>query len=128
MRWLARLAINALALFAATRFVPGISYEGEWFHIFLVALMFGVLNTIVRPILKLFSIPLLIVTIGLFIFVINALMLWLTGALSEAFGLGFHVDGFIAAFLGALVVGFVSFILSLFVPDPEPRGRKEQNG
>ena len=128
MRWLARLAINALALFAATRFVPGISYEGEWFHIFLVALMFGLLNTIVRPILKLFSIPLLIVTIGLFIFVINALMLWLTGALSEAFGLGFRVDGFVAAFLGALVVGFVSFVLSFFVPEREGRGRKEQNG
>ena len=127
MRWLVRLAINALALYAATRFVPGISYQGEWFHIFLVALMFGVLNTIVRPILKLFSIPLLIVTIGLFIFVINALMLWLTGALSEALGLGFRVEGFVAAFLGALVVGFVSFVLSLFVPDPEGRGRKEQN-
>lgn len=128
MRWLVRLAINALALYAATRFVPGISYHGEWFHIFLVALMFGVLNTIVRPILKLFSIPLLIVTIGLFIFVINALMLWLTGALSEALGLGFRVEGFVAAFLGALVVGFVSFVLSLFVPDPDARGRKEQNG
>ena len=126
MRWLVRLAINALALYAATRFVPGIAYEGEWFNIFVVALMFGVLNTIVRPILKLFSIPLLIVTIGLFIFVINALMLWLTGALSEAFGLGFRVDGFVAAFLGAIVVGFVSFVLSFLVPEPDARGRKEQ--
>ena len=126
MRWLVRLAINALALYAATQFVPGIAYEGEWFNIFVVALMFGVLNTIVRPILKLFSIPLLIVTIGLFIFVINALMLWLTGALSEAFGLGFRVDGFVAAFLGAIVVGFVSFVLSFLVPEPDSRGRKEQ--
>ena len=54
-------------------------------------------------------------------------MLWLTGALSQAFGLGFHVDGFVAAFLGAIVVGFVSFVLSFFVPDPDARGRKEQN-
>jgi putative membrane protein len=128
MRWILRLVINALALYAATQFVPGISYHGEWFHILLVALMFGVLNTIVRPILKLFSIPILIVTLGLFIFVINALMLWLTGALSHALGLGFRVEGFVAAFLGALVVGFVSFVLSFFIPDEDGRGRKEQNG
>ena len=127
MRWILRLAINALALYAATQFVPGISYHGEWFHIFVVALVFGVLNTIVRPILKLFSIPILIVTIGLFIFVINALMLWLTGALSHALGLGFRVEGFVAAFLGALVVGFVSFVLSFFIPDDDARGRKERN-
>jgi putative membrane protein len=128
MRWLARLAINALALYAATRFIPGLTYDGGWLNIVLVALMFGVLNTIVRPILKLFSIPILIVTLGLFIFVINALMLWLTGALSHALGLGFRVDGFVPAFLGALVVGFVSFLLSFFIPDNESRGRKEQNG
>lgn len=128
MRWLLRLAINALALYAATRFVPGLAYDGGWLNIVLVALMFGALNTIVRPILKLFSIPILIVTLGLFIFVINALMLWLTGALSHALGLGFRVEGFVPAFIGALVVGFVSFVLSFFIPDEEARGRKEQNG
>lgn len=117
MRFLVRLVINALALWVATRIIPGIAYDGGPWNLFLVALLFGVLNAVVRPILKFFSIPALIVTLGLFIFVINAIMLWLTSALSGAFGLGFHVEGFVAAFLGALVVGFVSFVLSFFVPD-----------
>ena len=61
------------------------------------------------------TLPLLIVTLGLFTFVLNALMLWLTSAISNALGLGFHVEGFGAAFLGAFVVTVVSFLLSLFV-------------
>ena len=116
-----RLLINAAALWAATRVVPGISFDGDWRLLFAVALVFGVLNVSIRPILKLLTLPLLIVTLGLFIFVVNAFMLWLTGAISDTFGLGFHVDGFRAAFLGALVVTIVSFALSLFV---RPRKRK----
>jgi putative membrane protein len=80
-----------------------------------VALVFGVLNASVRPILTIVTLPLLIVTLGLFTFVLNAVMLWLTSGVSDALGLGFHVDGFVAAFLGALVVSVVSFMLSLFV-------------
>lgn len=121
MRFLVRLVINALALWVATRIIPGIVFDGGPWNLFLVALLFGVLNAVVRPILKFFSIPALIVTLGLFIFVINAIMLWLTSALSGAFGLGFRVEGFVAAFLGALVVGFVSFVLSFFVPDEKER-------
>jgi putative membrane protein len=79
----------------------------------LVALVFGLLNAIVRPILKLLTCPLILLTLGLFTFVINALMLWLTSAVSESFGLGFHVDDFVAAFLGALVVTVVSVLLSV---------------
>ena len=110
-----RLLINAAALWAATRLVPGISFDGDWRLLFVVALVFGVLNVLVRPILTLLTLPLLIVTLGLFTFVLNALMLWLTSAASDALGLGFHVEGFGAAFLGALVVTVVSFMLSLFV-------------
>jgi putative membrane protein len=110
-----RLLINAAALWAATRIVPGIAFTGDWRLLFVVALVFGVLNVSVLPVLWLMTLPLLLVTLGLFTFVLNAVMLWLTGAISDALGLGFHVDGFGAAFLGALVVTIVSFVLSLFV-------------
>jgi putative membrane protein len=78
-----------------------------------------VLNVLVRPILKLLTCPLILLTLGLFTFVINALMLWLTGAVSETMGLGFHVEGFVAAFLGALVVTVVNLILSVILPDKD---------
>jgi putative membrane protein len=125
VRLIAHLLINAAALYAATQFVSGISFDGDWRLLFAVALIFGALNVIVRPILKLLTFPFLILTLGLFIFVLNAVMLWLTGAVSEALGLGFHVDGFRAAFFGALVVTLVSFVLSLFVSkDKERRPRR----
>lgn len=110
-----RLLINAAALWAATRLVPGISFDGDWRLLLAVALVFGVLNVALRPILILLTLPLFILTLGLFTFVLNAVMLWLTGRVSDALRLGFHVDGFGAAFLGALVVTVVSFLLSLFV-------------
>ena len=110
-----RLLINAAALWAATRLVSGISFDGDWRLLFVVALIFGVVNVSVKPVLTVLALPLLIVTLGLFTFVLNALMLWLTGAISDALDVGFHVDGFGAAFLGALVVTIVSFLLSLFV-------------
>ena len=110
-----RLLINAAALWVATRLVPGISFDGDWRLLFVVALVFGVLNVSVRPVLMLLTLPFLIVTLGLFTFVLNAFMLWLTSAISNTLGLGFHVEGFGAAFLGALVVTIVSFMLSLFV-------------
>ena len=115
MQIVLRLIVNAAALWAATRLVPGISFTGDWRLLLVVALVFGVLNISVRPVLWVMTLPLLLVTLGLFTFVLNALMLWLTGAVSDALGLGFHVAGFGAAFLGALVVSVVSFLLSLFV-------------
>ena len=119
MRFLIRLLISAAALWVATEIVPGVRYQGELIYLLLVALVFGLVNALVRPLLLLLSCPVLILTLGLFTLVINALVLWLTGALAGKFGLGFHVDGFWAAFLGALVVSIVSFLLSIFVPDPE---------
>jgi putative membrane protein len=119
MRFVIRLLISALALWVAVQIVPGVSYEGEWAKLLLVALVLGLLNALVRPVLVLLSCPMLIVTLGLFTLVINAFLLWLTSALSGKLGLGFHVTGFWAAFLGALVVSIVSFLLSVFAPDPE---------
>jgi putative membrane protein len=125
MQILLRLLINAAALWAATRLVPGISFTGDWRLLFMVALVIGVLNASVRPVLWVMTLPLLLLTLGLFTFVLNAVMLWLTGAVSDALGLGFHVDGFRAAFLGALVVSVVSFMLSLFVASTR-RDRRER--
>jgi putative membrane protein len=113
VRFLLRLLVNAAALWIATQIVPGVRHSGPWTSLLLVALVFGLLNAIVRPILQLLTCPLILLTLGLFTFVINALMLWLTSAVSESFGLGFHVDGFIPAFLGALVVTVVSVLLSV---------------
>jgi putative membrane protein len=83
-----------------------------------VALVFGVLNTFVGFTTKILTFPLIIVTLGLFIFIVNGLMLWLTSAASGALGLGFRVDGFWAAFWGALVVSLVSTALTLMMRPP----------
>ena len=117
MRLLLRILVNAAALWIATKIVPGVEHTGTLVSLLLVALVFGVLNAIVRPLLKLLTCPLILLTLGLFTFVINALMLWLTSAVSERFGLGFHVEGFVAAFLGALVVTVVSVLFSVIVRD-----------
>jgi putative membrane protein len=119
MAFLLRVLINALALWVAIRVVPGLSFDGPVPMLVGVALIFAVVNAIVRPVLKIVTFPALILTLGLFVFVINALMLWLTAELSEAFGLGFHVDGFRAAFLGALVVSVVSLVLTWLTTSPK---------
>ena len=110
-----RLLINAVALGLATRIVDGISFTGDWRLLFVVALIFGVLNALVRPLLTLLTLPLMILTLGLFTFVLNAFMLWLTSRISDAADLGFHVAGFWPAFRGGLVVSLVSFALSMFL-------------
>jgi putative membrane protein len=112
MYFLLRLLINAVALWVAVQVVDGIDHRGSWWSLLSVALVFGVLNAAVRPLLKLLTIPLLIVTLGLFIFVINAAMLLLTGWVSGLLNLGFFVDGFWAAFRGGLAVSIVSLLLS----------------
>ena len=117
MHVLLRLLINAAALWVATRLVSGISYTGDGVSLFGVALVFGVLNVLIKPILFVLSFPFVIFTLGLFTLVINAVMLLLTAAASDALGLGFSVDGFLPALKGALVVTLVSFGLSLFVSD-----------
>ena len=119
MRLLLRILINAAALWVATQIVPGVTHTGPWLSLLLVALVFGLLNAFVRPILKLLTCPLILLTLGLFTFVINAIVLWLTSAISESLGIGFHVSGFVAAFLGALVVTVVSVLLTVLMPDTD---------
>ena len=123
MNFIVRLFVNAVALWLATRFVDGISFDGEPVFLLVVALIFGVVNSIVKPILIVLTFPFLIVTLGLFLLVLNGVMLWITGAISDGADLGFHVRDFTAAFLGGLVVTVVSFLLSLVVGGDSKRGK-----
>ncbi len=115
MGFLVRLMSTAAALWAAVEIVPGIDYEGGWPGLLGVALVFGLVNAVIRPILFFLTCPLVALTLGLFVFVLNAMMLGLTAAIAGSFGLDFSVRGFGAAFTGALVVGFVSALLNVFV-------------
>lgn len=115
MGFLLRLLVNAVALWAATQVVTGVHYEGDVLPFLVVALIFGVINATLRPLTKLVTCPLILLTLGLFTFIVNGLMLWLTSGLAESLGLGFHVDSYWAAFLGAIVVSIVSTLLSMTV-------------
>ncbi|MBI5641831.1 MAG: phage holin family protein [Nitrospirae bacterium] len=111
--------INTIAIMLAIKFIPGISYIGQWWGILIVSIIFGIVNTFIRPFIKFFAFPLVILTIGLFTFVINAMMLSITSWLSGQFHLGFHVEGFRAAFLGSLIISAVSMALSCLMPAKE---------
>ena len=117
---LLRLIINAVALLITAWVIPGIHLgtagphptTHDWVTLLIVALIFGAVNAVLRPILVVLSLPLEIITLGLFIFVINAFMLLLTSWIAQGLGLGFRVDKFLPALLGALIISIVSFILS----------------
>ena len=117
MRFFIRLLVSAAALWVATQVVPGVSYSGGPLPLLGVALVFGVVNALIRPVAKILTFPLIILTLGIFALVINGLMLLLTSSLSDALGLGFHVSGFWPAFWGAVVVSIVSTVLSLLIRD-----------
>jgi putative membrane protein len=121
MKFIVRLVITAVALWVAVYVVPGITHVGDSVRLLGVALVFGVVNATIRPVLKMLTCPLVLLTLGLFIFVLNALMLWLTGAISQQLNLGFSVDGFMPALLGGIVVGIVSTILNLLVGDKDEK-------
>ncbi len=118
MELILRMLLNAAALWVAVRLVSGITYQGGWAGFLGVALVFGLVNALVKPILFFFSLPAIFLTLGLFYFVVNALALWITAGISGSLGLGFRVGGFGAAFLGALVVSLVNLVLSWFVGRP----------
>lgn len=120
MKLVIRWVIIAISLFVAAWLVPGIRVEGNAWLIFAVmAVILGLVNAVVRPILTLLTCSLVILTLGLFVLVINALTLWLASSIAVTwFHVGFYVDGFWAAFLGALIVSIVSVILSAFVKEP----------
>jgi len=115
--------INAVALWVAAWLIPGITFgEGSTGEIVktvvIVALIFGIINAFIRPIAKLLSLPFIILTLGLFVFIVNALMLQLTSWISGKLSLSFHVEHFFwDAILGSLIITFVSMILSFVKSD-----------
>jgi putative membrane protein len=118
-----RLAISALALWLSTLIIPGIrvtadSIWGTVGTLVLVALIFGVVNAVLKPIIKVVGCAFYVVTLGLIALVVNGLLFWLVSAISGWLGIPFHVDDFWPdAVLGALLVGIVSFVLNLVIKD-----------
>ncbi|MFW5941131.1 MAG: phage holin family protein [Chloroflexota bacterium] len=122
---LIRWVVNAIALWVAVQIVPGLEHVGEsGLSLLLIALIFGLVNALVRPIIVLLTCPLIVLTMGLFILIINAVMLSITAWLSNMFGLGLVVEGFWPTFWGALVISIVSGVISLLVKD-EREDRRE---
>ena len=122
MRFIVRILAGAVALAAAAWLIDGISVGpgttgDRVLTLLVVALIFGLVNAIVRPIARLISLPLLILTLGLFTFVVNALMLTLTAWIGDQFNLALEVDGFWSALLGALVISVVTFLINVLLPD-----------
>lgn len=130
MGWLGNVVvktiINGLALYLAAYIVPGIHLgeQGDTSRtivtILVVAVIFGIINAVLKPLVKLLSLPVIVLTLGLFLLVVNALMLELTSWIASSFDLSFHVDNFFwDAILGALIITVVASILNAVVPDPD---------
>ena len=127
-RILLRWAINAVALWAAITYVPGIQADQlSWPAILGLATIFGLINALVRPVIELLTCPLIILTLGLGTLLINTFLFWLTGLIGSRFDIGYTVDGFLPAFLGALVVTIISVVLTLFLRDETKPRRRERD-
>jgi putative membrane protein len=128
MRFLIRIVVSAIALAVAAAVVPGIavttaSLESKTLTLIAVALIFGVVNAILKPIVKTIGCAFYLLTLGLIALVVNALLLWLTSYLAGKLSLPFHITGFWAAFWGAIIVGVAGWLLSILVRD---RDREEE--
>lgn len=117
LRWIGAAAAVAVAVWA----VPGIRLEGGILPLLAVALVLGLVNALVRPILRWLSCGLIVLTLGLFLLVINAAMLLLAAWISRGLGIAFEVDGFGAALVGSIIISAVSFIVSLLLPGAPAR-------
>jgi putative membrane protein len=126
MRIIVWLAVNALALGVAVWLFEGITLTGDSdtdkvIQLVIVGAIFGLINMIVRPVVNLLSLPLIILTLGLMLIVVNALMLLLTSKIAESTDLGFHVDGFWVAVWGSIVISVASMVLNAIFPSPSRR-------
>lgn len=122
VKFLIRVVVDALALAAAAWLVGGITVterarEDQAIALLIVAVIFGLINAVVAPVVKLLSLPFIILTLGLFLVVINAALLLLTSWIAGEVGLGFEVDGFWSAVLGAIVITIATWILEAVLPD-----------
>ncbi|MFN2115800.1 MAG: phage holin family protein [Anaerolineae bacterium] len=114
-RLLLKYAVIAIALYAALRFVDGLTFDGDTLAFLTITAVFWLINSLLRPVVKLLSLPLIILTFGLFTLVINIGLFWLTIWLSDVWGLGLHSAGPVPTIIGAVVVGVVSTALNWLV-------------
>jgi putative membrane protein len=119
MKLLLRWLIVAVSVFLTAWILPGIRIEGNnaFFAVAVVAVILGFMNAIIRPILAFLSCGCIVATLGLFMLVINALMLMLTAWAAQLLGIGFYVDGFWPALIGSIIISIISFILSMLLFD-----------
>jgi putative membrane protein len=117
--FLIRLFVNALALTLAARLFDGIDMSGDFTDVLLVALVFGLLNAILKPLLLFLSLPILIVTLGFFALVVNAVLLLVMSRLLESF----EVSGFWTALFGSIVISVVTMVLGAVLKDSERKSR-----
>lgn len=115
--FLTRTVIAGLGLLVAIAIVPGLRYTGGAAQFIILALIFGLVNAVIRPILALLSCPLVLLTLGLFILIINAIMLLITQGLAQTIGIQFTVADFGAALLGAIVISIISIIATMVFRD-----------
>lgn len=120
MRFLIRWLVNASGFFAAILLIPGItpSRSDPW-DVIAIALVAGLANSILSPVLRFFTLPFVILTFGLWIFALNVLLFWFVGYLGREFGFGFTVDGFMPTLLGSIVVSIVSMVLGFVLSTPQ---------
>jgi putative membrane protein len=125
MRFIIRWFITAIAVAVAAWITPGITHIGNWVTAAIVtAIVLGLVNALIRPILKLFSCGLIVVTLGLFTLVVNALCLWLASYISVVwFSNGFRIENFFSAFLASIIISVVSFLLSFLLPDKDKKAK-----
>ncbi len=115
--FLIRLVVTALAIFATVKLIPGMHFQGTALQLAGVALVFGLVNAILKPLLSVLTCPLILLSLGLFSLVLNAVLLLITASISQKLGFDFQVDGFWWALLGGIVIGVISTALSLMLPD-----------
>jgi len=119
-----QILVIAASLYVAVLIVPNLEFSGEWWKLLLVAAIFGLVNALVRPILRIFTLPITILTLGIFLLVINAFLLLLTGAISAELDLGLRVGDFFAALLGSIVISLVGMLLSMMIGGSRMAGRR----
>lgn len=126
-RLIIRWFINAVAVWVAANIVPGIVLTSESpAAIIVIALILGLLNATLNPLLKFLTCPFILLTLGLGALLVNTLVFWLAGEIGQSLGYGFTVEGFWPAFLGALVVSVVSVVLGVFLKEePDRSGSRE---
>ncbi len=118
MKIILRILINAVAIWLTTLILPGLNFSGNLLNLVIVALIFGLVNAFIRPIVRLLSLPITILTLGLFSLVINALMLWITVAVSSTLSLeGSLFEQIVVLFIGAILISIISTILNWILID-----------